>query len=239
MSQKRISNQPLYVQLRDALAGRIAKGEWKAGVALPNEFDLAREFGVSSGTVRKALDQLEVERLLIRRQGRGTFVHDQASDERAVRFTNIRSPDGTPIAGEVTSFEIVEAMANQDECARLRLRRQDRVYRVHRIRHFRGQPFMVEDASMPAALFPDLTSEPNLAHRIVVLAQHFGILLGKAEERVSIGTTSVRVAKALRLAPAAPILVLDRVIMARDGCPVEWRVGYCDGGETYYLSQMG
>ena len=66
----RFSTRPLYLQLRDALAERIAHGEWKPGTAIPNESDLAREFGVSSGTMRKALDMMEAEHLLTRRQGR-------------------------------------------------------------------------------------------------------------------------------------------------------------------------
>ena len=89
MSSGRFSNRPLYLQLRDALAERIAGGQWKPGSAIPNESDLAREFGVSTGTMRKALDLMETERLLTRRQGRGTFVNDHASDELSARFSNL------------------------------------------------------------------------------------------------------------------------------------------------------
>jgi GntR family transcriptional regulator len=74
MMPERLFTQPLYLQLRDALAARMVRGEWKVGTAIPSEDDLAREFGVSKGTMRKALDLLEGESLLIRRQGRGTFV---------------------------------------------------------------------------------------------------------------------------------------------------------------------
>ena len=95
----RFSTRPLYLQLRDALAERIAHGEWKPGNAIPNESDLAREFGVSSGTMRKALDMMEGEHLLTRRQGRGTFVNDQSSDEMAMRFNNVRSKDGQRVVG--------------------------------------------------------------------------------------------------------------------------------------------
>ena len=76
---ERFFTQPLYLQLRDALAERIARGEWKPGIAIPGEGDLARQLGVSKGTVRKSLDLLESEGLLSRRQGRGTFVIDPAS----------------------------------------------------------------------------------------------------------------------------------------------------------------
>ena len=135
----RFSNRPLYLQLRDALAERIANGEWKPGSAIPNESDLAREFGVSAGTMRKALDLMEAERLLTRRQGRGTFVNDQTSDELAARFTNLRMPDGSRLCGQVKHVEVTEGRANDAECRRLRLRPDERVYRIHRVRHVNGQ----------------------------------------------------------------------------------------------------
>jgi GntR family transcriptional regulator len=69
----RFLNPPLYVQLRDTLAERIASGEWKPGRGVPSTADLAREFGVSQGTVRKALRQLESECLVTRRQDHGTL----------------------------------------------------------------------------------------------------------------------------------------------------------------------
>src|SRR5438132_5177702 len=108
VSASRFANKPLYRQLRDALAERIANGEWKPTAAIPNESDLAREFGVSAGTMRKALDLMETERLLTRRQGRGTFVNDQSSDELVARFSNIRGPDGKRVCGLVKSAEIAE-----------------------------------------------------------------------------------------------------------------------------------
>jgi GntR family transcriptional regulator len=238
MSSGRFSNRPLYLQLRDALAERIAGGEWKPGSAIPNESDLAREFGVSAGTMRKALDMMEAERLLTRRQGRGTFVNDQSSDELAARFSNLRAPDGSRVCGEVKSADITEGRATELECARLRLRADDRVYRVHRIRHHKGQVYLEEDVSLPAALFPGLADKKSVADRIIVLAQEYGLLLGKAAERVSLGEASPAVAQALNIATGSPVMVLDRVVMALDGRPIEWRVGHCHLVDKYYMAEM-
>jgi len=238
MTTSRFSTRPLYLQVRDALAARIVTGEWKPGAAIPNEGDLAREFGVSSGTMRKALDLLETERLLTRRQGRGTFVNDQASDELAVRYSNIRAPDGERIGGDVSVVEMSEGQANQSECVRLRLRPHDRVWRIQRIRVFKGEPFMVEEVSMPAALFPGLAEQRDVSHRVVVLAQQYGILLGKGEERLSIGNASPAVAATLQVAPGSPVLVLDRLVYNLDGRPVEWRLGRGHFADKYYLAEI-
>jgi DNA-binding transcriptional regulator YhcF (GntR family) len=89
MLSRRFSTRAIYQQLRDILAARIATGEWKPGTVLPSEADLAREFGESAGTTRKALKLLEAERLLTRRQGRGTIVNDPATGERALRYSNL------------------------------------------------------------------------------------------------------------------------------------------------------
>jgi GntR family transcriptional regulator len=239
ITSSRFSNRPLYLQLRDALAERITRGEWKPTAAIPNESDLAREFGVSAGTMRKALDLMEAERLLTRRQGRGTFVNDQSSDELAARFSNIRGPDGQRMCGEVKSVEITEGVATDTECVRLRLRAGDRVYRIHRVRHNKGQIFLVEDVSLPAALFPDLPNKKAAAtDRVIVLAQEYGFLLGKAEERISLGLPSATVAKKLGVAPDSPIMVLDRVVLTLDNQPIEWRMAWCDLADRYYMAEM-
>ena len=128
MPTNHFSTRPLYLQLRDALAERVAAGEWKPGTAIPNEGDLAREFGVSAGTMRKALDLLEDEHLVTRRQGRGTFVNDQSSEEMAVRFCNVRNADGRRIVCKFKKLEISEQPANEDEQARLLLTANERVF---------------------------------------------------------------------------------------------------------------
>src|SRR5262245_20581156 len=215
----RFLNRPLYLQLRDALAERIAGGEWKPGSAIPNESDLAREFGVSTGTMRKALDLMEAERLLTRRQGRGTFVNDHNTDELSARFSNLRAADGSRVCGEVKSAQISEGTANALECGRLALQPGNEVYRFHRIRHHQDRVYLVEDASLPAALFPGLAEKRDVADRIIILAQEYGLLLGRARERVSVGQASPSVAQTFGIAAGAPIMVLDRVVMALDGRP--------------------
>jgi GntR family transcriptional regulator len=234
----RFSNRPLYLQLRDALAERIAGGEWKPNAAIPNESDLAREFGVSAGTMRKALDLMEAERLLTRRQGRGTFVNDQSSDELAARFSNLRGSDGKRVCGEVRAAEITEGTASELECARLQLRAEDRVYRIHRVRQHKGQVFLVEDVSLPAALFPGLTHRHVVTGRILVLAQEYGILLGRAEERVSLNSASAPIAQELGVAAGSPLMVLDRLVLALDGRPIESRLGWCHLADKYYMAEM-
>jgi GntR family transcriptional regulator len=238
MTPARFSNRPLYLQLRDALIERITTGHWQPGAVLPNETDLAHEFGVSPGTMRKALDVLEAEHLITRRQGRGTFVNDPTSEKLAVRFSNIRDASGQRIAGLSETGETARGVATDVEQQRLQLQPKEEVYRVRRYRYHEERVYMVEDASLPCSLFGDLPETIELSGRIVVFAHHHSLLLGKAEERVVISTPGRGIAERLGLPARAPLMTLDRVVFALDGRPVEWRVGYCHLVDEYYAAEM-
>jgi len=239
LAATKLVNRPLYLQVRDALVERIGKGEWKPGAAIPNEVDLAREFGISSGTMRKALDLLEDQRVLKRSQGRGTFINDHSSAGLVSRFWRISGSDGKPINGDAKTIEIVEAQANEKERRRLHLRVEDSVYRVRRARWHGDRPFVVEEASLPTAHFPGLLERKGIDHRIVGLAQLYGILLGKAEESITIAAAPPCIADTLRVAPATSVMRLDRLLLTLDGQPVEWRVAHCHLVSGFYLAEIG
>jgi GntR family transcriptional regulator len=232
------STRPLYLQVRDLLVGRIVAGEWKPGGTLPNEVDLARDLSVSPGTVRRALEQMEDERLIHRRQGRGTFVADHASEELAIRYTNIRSSSGVRIVGQVGRTSASRGPANDMEQKRLRLRPTAGVTRIHRIRESSEAPFMVEDVALPDSLFPGLADQRDIPNRITLLAQQHGILLGRAEEQVKIALADEQTAQELAIAKKTPVLQLDRVVYSLDGRPVEWRLAKCNFGDEVYWTDM-
>ncbi len=234
----RFSTRPLYLQVKDMLIQRIAAGDWKPGAAIPNEIELSRELGISVGTVRKALDEMEHERLISRRQGRGTFVIDQTLTEHAVRFSNIRDPDGMRIGGDMVSGTIVAAAANETEARHLRLRNGEPIFRIHRVRAHHGVPLMVEESVVPQALFPGLEQESDLSPSIVVLAHCYGVLLGRAEERIGVAAAKGDVATLLNLEEGTPVLTLDCVVHTIEGRPIEWRLASCNLRENHYLAEM-
>ena len=220
------------------LIQRIAAGDWKPGAAIPNEIELSRELGISVGTVRKALDEMESERLISRRQGRGTFVIDQTSNEHAVRFSNIRNPEGRRIGGDIVSCTVVGAAATDVEARHLELRTGEPIFRIHRVRAQNDVPLMVEESVVPQALFPGLEREGDVSPSIVVLAHRYGVLLGRAEERIGVATAKGDVARLLKMDEGAPILQLDCVVHSIEGRPIEWRLANCNLRENHYLAQM-
>jgi GntR family transcriptional regulator len=230
-------NRPLYLQVHDSLLERIASGAWKPGAAIPNEGDLARQLGVSPGTMRKALDLLESEQLITRRQGKGTFVNDQGSEEAVGRFMRLRRRDGQIISGDVTPAEIRVDTANEMDSARLGIACGEAIYRIRKLRLHDRQPLMFEEASLPAALYPNLETNDGVPS-IVVLAQRHGLVLGRAEERIGVTEVPSEVAKALQIAPGSSVAVLDRVVHTLDGRAAEWRLAWCTLREHYYLAEM-
>jgi DNA-binding GntR family transcriptional regulator len=98
---------------------------------------------------------------------------------------------------------------------------------------------MLEEASVPEALFPRLEERVSIPNRVVDLAQPYGIWLGAFAERISVASASQKIAEVLKVAPGSSIAVLDRVVRAVDRRPVEWRMGWCNLAENYYLAVMG
>jgi GntR family transcriptional regulator len=234
----RFSTRPLYLQVKDMLVQRIVAGTWKPGAAIPNEIELSRELGISVGTVRKALDEMESERLISRRQGRGTFVIDQTSGECAVRFSNIRDPDGIRIAGEISSREVIAAVADDKEAEALQLRVGEPVFRMTSLRTHNGQPYMLENATFEQARFPGLADETEISPSIVVLAHKYGILLARAKEKIGVAAAEGKVAEKLKVSNGTPLLHLDSIVYSIDGRPIQWRGGFCYLRDNNYMTDI-
>ncbi len=227
MPVKALSVQPLYQQVRDLLVERISKGVWKPGTSLPNEHDLARELGISTGTVRKALDSLERDRLVLRQRGRGTFVVDQGVGEPAIRFSNIRDASGRRVLGDMVLIDQKVGDANEAERQRLRLAQDSRVLRTTQLRHLQARPFMFENTVIALDRIPGFDGAGAGTYRISALAQRHGVHLSRASERLSMTRATPEAASHLAVAPATPLIRLDRVIFDMEDNPVEWRVGCC------------
>jgi GntR family transcriptional regulator len=193
---------------------------------------------VSAGTVRKALDRLEEDRLVVRRQGRGTFVIDQAR-ELADRFSNIRDADGRLIATTARILEQSAAPADEAQQQRLQLSGDEPVLRTRRLRYRDQQPFALEEACLAIGRFPGLDANGVQNYRITTLAPEHGVHLARAEEVVSAAQATKEEAEKLEVDVRAPLLKLDRVLFSMDGQPLEWRVALCRLGESeHYFCEM-
>lgn len=230
-----VETRPLYAQVKALMRARLTDGVWRPGRLLPSEQQLAGEFGVSQGTVRKALDELAAERLVVRRQGRGTFVAEH-DDERALfHFLKLLGDDGARALPESRVLRVKEARANASERAALGLDPGARVTRIARVRALEGRPVIVETIAVPVALCPDIAREDSVPNTLYTLyeARH-GVTVARAAERLKAVAASAAEAAHLDVPHGTPLLEIDRVAHAIDGTPVEWRVSRCLTDRHHY-----
>ena len=230
--------RPLYRQVYDTLLKRLADAVWQPGQILPSEGQLAVELGVSQGTVRKALDALTADSLLVRRQGRGTFVADHDDKKRVFRSLKLR-PDNDGVGMPTTrATGIAEAAASADERGRLDLVRTARVVRIERVRAVDARLCVAETISVPAALFPGISDLelPNTLYSLY--ASRFGITIATANERLKAVALGVREAALLQAPAGTPALEIDRIAIDLEERPVEWRLSICLTQDIHYLSVL-
>ena len=233
------SSRPLYAQVREALIERIRTGAWAPGQLIPNEFDLAAEFGVSQGTARKALDALSSDGLVVRRQGRGTFVVEHTPANVLFRFFNIFDDAGAQVRPASPAACPVSALANSDEQAALGLTASDRVIRIGRVRTRDGQPFVQETLTLPDAMFPGLADRTEIPNTLYDLFQReFGILVARGDERITAVVAGPREAQDLGVELGTPLLRISRIAYGLDDKPVEWRVSICHLDRAHYFVRL-
>ncbi|CAM5197462.1 GntR family transcriptional regulator [Bosea thiooxidans] len=233
-----IGFSPLYQQVKSVLLQRLVDGVWVPGSLLPSEIQLAAEIGVSQGTVRKALDELAAENLLVRRQGRGTFVAEH--DERRILFQFFKLvPDhGERRFPESAVLNVTVAPADAEESAALAIEPAAGVIRIRRLRALDGRPLILETLSLPQKVFAGLDRAEIPNNLYSLFASRYGITIARARERLKAVALSADDAAALSVATGTPALRIDRIALALDGMPVERRLSLCLTEEAHYLSDL-
>lgn len=232
---------PLYLQVRNAIVGRIASGAWPPGTALPSEQGLARSLGVSQGTVRKALDALAAGNVVVRQQGKGTYVATHSPERALFHFFHLIGEDGSRVLPDGRVIACRRRRADDAETAALSLGPREWVIRIDRVRNLAGRPAIVERITVPARLFQDLGRPggpplPNTLYKLY--EEQYGITVARAVERLRAAAATGTEARLLGVNAGAPLLEIDRVAFALDGTAVEWRVSRCDTRRHHYIANL-
>jgi GntR family transcriptional regulator len=232
------ANRPLYAQVRERLVDRIRSGAWKPGQLIANEFEIAAEFGVSQGTARKAISDLAAEGLVVRRQGRGTFVVEHTPAHVLFRFFNLFDTAGAAVIPDSRDSKASLAAASAEERKTLGLDRHAKVIRIFRTRTHNGAPLMRETIALPEALFPGLAEQREMPNTLYDLFQKsYGVLVTRTDDRLSAVAADPETAATLGVAPETPLLKIDRIAFGLDDRPLEWRVSLCHLGDAHYLAR--
>jgi GntR family transcriptional regulator len=227
--------RPLYQQVYDVLVKQIAAGEWRPGESLPSEQALAARLSVSQGTVRKALDSLASDKLIDRRQGKGTYVAEHTQERALFRFFRLSRAGGARTIPTSAGETLRRREAKAVECSHLNLRGAAQVYEINRVRLIDGQPAVLEKIVLPADLFKALEKHAPLPNALYSMFQTvYGINIVSAEEELRADIARREDSKRLGLKPGAPLLHIERIGVGLDGTRVEWRTSRCDTTNLVY-----
>jgi len=232
---------PLYQQIKTLMTRSLQAGEWRPGEAIPSETELAARFRVSQGTVRKAIDELATENLLVRRQGRGTFVATHAEEQVQFRFLRLTPDEGKPGGMDRRFIDCRRLRAPAEIANALDLRPSDSAIQVRRLLSFRGVPVVLDDIWLPAALFKGLTAERLSGYRgpmYGLFETEFGVRMIRAEEKIRAVAADAAAAELLALAPGAPLLSVERLSRTYGDRPVELRRGLYNTASHYYRNEL-
>ncbi len=241
-SNKSPSFQPLYMQIRALLMASLDDGEWPPGEALPSEIALAQRFRVSQGTVRKAIDALAAQSLVIRRQGKGTFVSTHTEEKTSLfRFLRIRRNDGRDEYPASRLLDVRRGKASAEVARALELKVGDTVIVLRRVLEFGGQPVVLDEIALPAALFKGLTKAKVEAYRGAMYSffeTQFGVRMLKAQEKLRAVSADALSAGILGVRAGEALLSVDRVTLTYGDRPVEWRRGLCATRHHSYVNEL-
>lgn len=235
------SYKPLYDQIKVLLTQSLIGGEWRPGDMIPSEIDLAARYKVSQGTVRKAIDSLASENILIRRQGKGTYVATHHEDVIKLRFLRLTAANGQKevLQNEFISCEKTKADAHIAHM--LNLKAGAGLIDVKRLLTFSGRPLIYDHIIVPAASFKGLNRnkvEESNGSMYGMYESQYGIRMIRAEERLTAVGASAEVASALGVKQGFPLLSIERVSFTYGDKPMEWRLGLCLTDDHHYRSEL-
>jgi GntR family transcriptional regulator len=235
------AGMPLYRAVKRALLRAIEAGAVAPGNALPSESALATGWAVSVGTLRRAVDELVAEHILVRRQGRGTFLATHSSARFLFQFFHVERCDGLRDAPTVDLISFERTRLQDDAAEALRRKPGEPALHIENRLCLQGQAVVYDSLVLPAALFRGLT-EKRFRERPGTIYQlyqsEFGITVAQAHERLRALGADRAAARVLGVAVGQPVLQVRRVALGLGGQPVEWRISTVVTGQHDYVNLL-
>ena len=241
MAQVSPTFSPLYRQIKDLIMQGLASGEWRPGEAIPSEAELAIRFNVSQGTVRKAIDEMAAENLVVRKQGKGTYVASHNDPRAFFRFLRVVPNEGGVSVPQSVPLECWRAKAGQEAARILDIAPGAPITIVRRVLKFNAKPVVVDEIYLPGDIFQGLSLEVLQEYQASLYSlfeTRFGVRMIRAEERIRAIAADRTSAELLAVEEGSPLLSVERVTYTYGDKPVEWRRGLYSTAEHYYLNEL-
>lgn len=232
---------PLYRQIKNLIVQALDSGEWLPGQTIPSEQELALRFGVSQGTVRKAVDELAAENILVRRQGKGTFVSTHQDPRAVFRFLRLKAVNGGPVLPKSQPLECLRGKAGQEAARNLGIEPGSQIFIVRRVLKFDGKPVVIDEMYLPGDVFQGLSLEMLKEWQgslYSLFESRFGVRMVRATEKIRAVSADRAVADVLNVQESTPLLSVERLAYTYGDKPVEWRRGLYSTAEHFYINEL-
>lgn len=237
------SAEPLYKVIKRRISECLSEGKWKHGQVIPSEPLLAKRFGASIGTVRKAVDELVAENILVRQQGRGTFVTSFTRDYMLnVFFTVADKKSGAKELPQAEMLSFRRSRADLSAAKELGVPKGAPIFEIENLLKIGGEPVIVDYLRLPVSLFPDLTERifQNREATIYGLYQsRYGITVVRTEEMISAVTADDKIRRHLKIKGDSAVLKVIRTAYTYRDIAVDTRVRYIKTSRHGYVSVIG
>lgn len=241
MSQETPTFSPLYRQIKALILQALEAGEWRPGEVIPSEQELAARFSVSQGTVRKAIDEMAADNLLVRKQGKGTYVASHNDPRALFRFLRLVPMDGDLSHPHSVPLDCWRAKAGQEASRMLGIDPGAPIIIVRRLLKFGSKPVVIDEIYLPGEVFQGLSLEvlQNWTGSLYSLFEtRFGLRMIRAQERIRAVAADRSAGEALKVAEGTPLLSVERVTYTYGDRPVEWRRGLYSTADHFYLNEL-
>jgi GntR family transcriptional regulator len=232
---------PRYQEIRQELLSLLALGHWKVGATIDTESALAERFDVSIGTLRRAVDDLVADGLLLRRQGRGTFVNRHGRDRQLFYFFHVAPQDGPKQHPDVALLSFTRDRAKTEEARQLGLEDRALVIRIRNALSVRGRVAIIDDICISALRFKGLTEAAMRSRSSTVYdlyQERYGHSIARANERLRACSASKEIAQLLGVDTGTAVLQIRRLALGLHGDPIEWRVSHVQTRDFEYLNEL-
>lgn len=238
-----MAKRPLYKEVREKLTKSLIEGEWRPGAMLPSEPRLAERYSVGISTIRAALRELEQAHVLVRAQGRGTFVARFDERENTHLFLNVVREDGVSEAPHrrMLSFERIDAPRPIAEALHLP-RGNAKVFHVTTLVTLSGTPVYQSQVFLPVGLFPRLRRSllPDGNRSLYSLyQQQFNVNVIKVVDSITATPAPAIVAKLCEVPARTPLLWLNRIAYTYNDVRVEVRQNWINTAHHCYRIEQG
>lgn len=231
-----------YKKIKYEIVHAIHDKRWADGKAIPSETALSRRYGVSIGTVRKAIDELVSEGILVREQGRGTFVRSKTSNYMLDVFYRLEGHDGSRELPITKSFEIIQTIPTPQVASRLKLRGGESVFVIKKMLTKNDQPAIYDEISIPTKMFAHFSDQMLQKYQgtlYEIFQKEYGYTVVRIEETVEAELADPLMQKRLGLTEPEPLLRINRLAFLDEETPLETRTRHVRSILLRYFNTLG